>query len=51
VTKGQIREAIIAALAGYVDIYGSIGTEEDIARAALVIFNALGVSGDDQDKR
>ena len=49
-TNEETREAIIAALAGYVDIYGSICTEEDIARAALVIFNALGVSDDDEEK-
>ena len=49
-TTEETREAIIAALAGYVDTYGSIHTEEDIARAALVIFNALGLSDDAEQK-
>ena len=46
----ETREAIIAALAGYVDTYGSICTEEDIALAALTICNALGALGTGDDE-
>ena len=49
-TSKETCEAIVVALTEYVDTYGPITTEEDIALAALAIYNALMIDIDDEDE-